>query len=122
MHAVHALVVGGVDAHDMHQVVGITSHEVTAHDFGAGADRIFKLIEQIFSLGLERDLDKDRHTPPYRIRVDEHDVTVDHTTFFEPSDAPKRGRGGEPDAVGQLGARHPPIALELLQDGDVQLI
>jgi len=82
-----------IDAHHMHEVVGIASHEMTAHDFGRLGNRSLELVKKILGLGIERDLDEDRDAAPDSCGINQHHIAVDHPALFEPTDAPQCCRG-----------------------------
>ena len=50
MLTVNPLVVGHVDTHDMHQVVGVAGHQMAAHHLGRVADGGLELVEDFLGL------------------------------------------------------------------------
>jgi len=116
-----AVVVHTGDADDEHVIV-LAGHEVATEDAFGFADRCLKCGEDGGRLAFKRDANEDGHALAEQAVVNLRVITADGAGGFKGLDAARGGRGGQASGFADFVVGGAAVALEMVQDGFVQLV
>jgi hypothetical protein len=119
---VDSFVVCDIGNHQLDQIVRITGHKVATDHFRNLHDRSLELIEMVFLLAGERDLDKHGGSEADTIKVERSPIPSDHSSTFESFHTTQAGRRGEMDLLCKGSVCHSAVGLQEIEDGAVSLV
>ena len=111
-----------IGSHDSQQEITIAGHQVTFEDLGQGIDLGNEMIDRTGILSGQPDpyIQREPHTG--LDRVDQRDITLDHTGFLKLPDPPQTGGRGKPDFPCKIDILQTAVFLKAFQNTPIGMI
>lgn len=120
--AVDTFEVDRVPGREAQDVIGITRHQETLHDFAGPGHGAFEILKRFLGLAGQRDFHENVHVPAEFLLVQKRDVFFDDAGFLQRAHAPQTSGRGKPHLFRQVRVGDAAVALQNVQDLLVEAI
>ena len=112
----------GILDHQFQQEIGVPGHQVTFQHIGNARDRPLERVQHLVRLAAELDFNVDSRRFADLSRIQQRHVARNEPVNLEALHTAVAGRGGQRDALGQIGIRNTPLALQHPQNAPVGFV